>query len=256
VGQRGRSGFKRVCIQTLFYPGLVGDLLPTVETLRRLVSFLPISIALPPLLRPDLVRIESAGVNRVAISLDAVTPQLFAALKGSDVKSTFRWETHVQALRDAAAVFGASRTTTHLILGLGETEKEAVDCIQWLADLGITVGLFPFTPIPGTRLATRSPPPIEQYRRLQLAHYLIAHRQTRAEQMTFHSLDQHIVGFGPSRDSIAKVIRDGLAFRTAGCQGCNRPYFTERPSGPPYNFPVPPSAQDLVQINRQLGGVR
>lgn len=250
------SLFKRICIQTLYYPKLMGDLLPAVEALHRLVPFLPVSVALPPLSRPELVRIRSAGAERVAISLDTATPQLFSILKGSDVSSTFHWETHVQALRDAIAVFGAGKTTTHLILGLGETEQEAVTCIQWLTDLGITVGLFPFTPIPGTRLAERPPPPVEQYRRLQLAHYLIAQHHARAEQMTFHPVGQHIVGFGLSEDLLPSVIGDGLAFQTAGCRGCNRPFFTERPSGPLYNFPAAPSARDIRQINRQLGVVR
>ena len=250
------SPFKRVCIQTLHYPELMDDLLPLVEALRRLVPSLPVSVALPPLSRPEIVRIEGAGVERVAISLDAATPQLFSVLKGSGVRSTFRWETHVQALRDAVAVFGAGKTTTHLILGLGETEKEAISCIQWLIDLGITVGLFPFTPIPGTRLAERPTPPVEQYRRLQLAHHLIAHHQARAEQMTFHPVSQHIVGFGLSEKLLAVVIDEGLAFQTAGCRGCNRPFFTERPSGPLYNFPTAPSAGDLRRINEQLGVVR
>jgi biotin synthase-related radical SAM superfamily protein len=250
------SPFKRVCIQTLHYPKLMNDLLAVVEALRRAVPSLPVSVALPPLSRPEIVRIEGAGVERAAISLDAATPGLFSVLKGSGVNSTFRWETHVQALRDAVAVFGAGKTTTHLILGLGETEKEAVSCIQWLTDLGITVGLFPFTPISGTHLAARPPPPVEQYRRLQLAHYLIAHQQARAEQMTFHPVGQHIVGFGLSKELLAAVIDEGLAFQTAGCRGCNRPFFTERPSGPLYNFPTVPSAGDIRQINEQLGVVR
>jgi biotin synthase len=232
------------------------DLNPVVEVLRRLVPLLPVSVALPPLSRPELVRIKDAGVERVAISLDAATPQLFSVLKGSGVNSAFRWETHVQALRDAIAVFGAGNTTTHLILGLGETEKEATSCIQWLTDLAITVGLFPFTPIPGTRLADRPPPPVEQYRRLQLAHYLIAHHQSRAEQMTFHPVSQHIVGFGLSEELLSAVIGEGLAFQTAGCRGCNRPFFTERPSGPLFNFPAVPAAGALREINKQLGVVR
>jgi biotin synthase len=231
------------------------DLLAVVEALRRMVPSLPVSVALPPLSRPELVRIQSAGVERVAISLDAVTPALFSALKGSGVSSTFRWKTHVRALRDAVAVFGAAKTTTHLVLGLGETEKEAVSCIQWLTDLGITVGLFPFIPIPGTHLADHPPPRLEQYRRLQLAHYLIAHQQARVNQMNFHPVDQAIAGFGLSEDLLASIIAKGSAFQTAGCQGCNRPFFTERPSGPLYNFPTIPSAGDLRQINKQLGVV-
>jgi biotin synthase len=202
------------------------------------------------------MRIKEAGAERVAIALDAATPLLFSALKGSGVGSTFRWETHVQALRDATTVFGAGQTTTHLILGLGESEEDATSCIQWLADLGITVGLFPFTPISGTRLAARVAPSLEQYRRLQLAHHLIANRQARIEQMTFHPVDQRIVGYGVSQDLLLAVTRRGSAFRTAGCPGCNRPFFTERPGGPVYNFPYCPSAEDLRRINEQLGAVR
>jgi biotin synthase-related radical SAM superfamily protein len=32
---------------------------------------------------------------------------------------------------------------------------------------------------------------------------------------------------------------DGEAFCTAGCPGCNRPFYNERPAGPMYNYPRP-----------------
>ena len=250
-----RLPFRRLCIQTLCYPSLMRDLLRLVKGLRGAVPHLPISAAIPPLPASSLEELKEAGVERVAVSLDTATPQLFQAIKGAGVGSPFSWEGHLHALEAAVRVFGSRHTTTHLILGLGETEKEAAMLIQRLADKGLTVGLFAFTPLPGTRLAGRPQPPIDGYRRLQLAHYLITHRMTRVERMTFDPGTHRITGFGLSGTQLRKVVTDGQAFRTTGCPGCNRPFYNEKPSGPIYNYPAPPTSKELRDVIRQLGGV-
>jgi len=229
-------------------PKLVGDL-------RRAAPHLPISAAIPPLSSSSLEKLKEAGVERVAISLDAATPKLFQAVKGKEVGGPFSWEGHLHALEEAIAVFGPRHTTTHLIIGLGETEKEAVMRIQWLADRGITVGLFAFTPLPGTQLADRPPPPIDSYRRLQLAHHLITRQLTRADRMTFNPRTHRIVGFGLSKDQLEDIVMDGRAFQTTGCPWCNRPFYNEKPSGPLYNYPAPLTSKEIREVVRQLGGI-
>ena len=65
------------------------------------------------------------------------------------------------------------RVTTHLIVGLGETETEMADRLASCIDRHITVGLFAFTPIKGTAWGSRTAPPIGSYRRIQVAHHLL-----------------------------------------------------------------------------------
>lgn len=252
--QRQHLPFKRICIQTMFYPRLKDDLPLIVSLFRKSVPHLPISIALPPLSKAFFRQLKEMGVDRVAISLDTVTPELFHTIKGSNVNGPFTWANQIRSFETAITIFGSNRTSTHLMVGLGETEEEAVTCLQQLTDQGITVGLFPFTPLPGTILAERSGPSLGQYRRLQLAHYLIKHNMVRAEQMTFDSSERRLIDFGLTPAILTKVIQKGEAFKTAGCPSCNRPFFTERPSGPLYNFPILPSANQISEIQHQLEG--
>ncbi len=252
--KKGHVPFKRICIQTIIYPNLKDDLLYMVSHIHKSAPQIPISVAIPPMSETYLRRLKEINVDRIGISLDAVTPELFNNIKGTEVDGPFTWKNHLHALESAITIFGSNQTTTHLMIGLGEKEDDVVNCMQELTDKGITIGLFPFTPLPGTILAQNSRPSLAQYRRLQLAHYLIKHKMARAEQMTFSSSEGKITDFGLSPNILKRVILNGEAFKTSGCPSCNRPFFTERPSGPLYNFPFLPSANQLIKIQQQLGG--
>jgi biotin synthase-related radical SAM superfamily protein len=252
--KRQNLPFKRICIQTIIYPHLKDDLIFIISRIRKSVPQLPISVALPPVSEAFLSKLKDMKVNRVGISLDAVTPKLFNAIKGSKVNGPFTWKNHLHALESAITIFGSNQTTTHIMVGLGEKEDDVIKCIQQLTDKGITIGLFPFTPLPGTLLAQHARPSLAQYRRLQLAHYLIKHNIVRAEQMTFSSSERKLIDFGLTPDILKKVILNGEAFQTTGCPSCNRPFYTERPSGPLYNFPFLPSANQLIEIQQQIRG--
>ena len=52
-------------------------------------------------------------------------------------------------LSEALEVFGKGNVSTHIIVGLGETEKEAAQVIQRCVDMGVLPALFAFTPIRG-----------------------------------------------------------------------------------------------------------
>jgi biotin synthase len=247
--------FQRICIQTLCYPNLMTDLEHLVTEFKQRLPTIPISIAIPPMEKNQIQTLFNLGVDRVAISLDTSTPELFAEIKGHGVKDSFRWETHYQTLQLASTIFGASRTTTHIIIGLGETDQQAINLFQQLSDQAITIGLFPFTPIVGTPLANQPPPSIGRYRRLQLAHYLIQNRLACSDQMQFNTPQNQLVNIELPTKNLNAVIERGTAFQTAGCPSCNRPFFTENPGGPLYNYPTPPTADAIKEIRNQLGGI-
>jgi biotin synthase len=94
-------------------------------------------------------------------------------------------------------------------------------------------------------------PPIETYRRVQLARHLIIHGKTRFENMKFNDKEQ-ITDFGTPQTLLNQVISEGIAFCTSGCPECNRPYYNERPSGPMYNYPRQPTPQEITEITKQL----
>lgn len=247
--------FQRLCIQTLYYPNLMEDLKQLVKEFKQHLPSVPISIALPPLELDQVQQLFNLGVDRVAISLDATTPKLFDTIKGNGVNGPFRWENHNIALQNVLSVFGAGRTTTHIIIGLGETDEQAITLFQELTDQGITIGLFPFTPISGTALAKRQRPSIGRYRRIQLAHFLIQNKLAHLSQMKFNSLQKQLVHIDLPLETLREVIGCGTAFQTSGCPSCNRPFFTENPGGPLYNYPRPPNEAEIKEIRNQIGGL-
>jgi biotin synthase len=249
-----QAPFQRICIQTLYYPSLVNDLSHLVTQFKKHLSQVPISIALPPLSSNQLQSLYDQGVDRVAISLDAITREIFEQIKGEGVKGPFTWNQHHKALESARKIFGSGRTTTHLIIGLGETEYQTVHLIQDLVNKGVTIGLFPFTPVTGTSLAEQKQPTLGKYRRIQLAHYLIQNQLATANQIQFDSSNQ-LTGFELQKGHLIDIIARGKAFQTAGCPSCNRPFFTEQPGGPIYNYPEPITAKAIREIENQLAGV-
>ena len=231
------------------------DLEQLVKEFTQHLPSIPISIALPPLELDQIQHLFDLGVDRVAISLDAATPKLFDTIKGNGAKGPFRWEQHNSALQNALSVFGAGRTTTHIIIGLGETDEQAITLFQEFTDQGITIGLFPFTPISGTALAKQHRPSIKRYRRIQLAHFLIQNQLAHLDQMKFNSPQKQLVHIDLPLGTLREVIECGTAFQTSGCPSCNRPFFTENPGGPLYNYPRPPNETEIKEIRNQLGGL-
>jgi len=245
-----KGAIKRVCIQALNYPTVLEDILNLVSGIRLRVA-VPISVSCQPLRPKEMREILDAGVDRIGIPLDAATEELFNKVKGPMAGGPYLWKEQRETLKEAVQVFGRGRVSTHLIVGLGETEEEMVETIQWCVNLGIYPGLFAFTPVFGTALENQPQPSINPYRRLQLAHYLVTKGFVQFESMSFDRSGR-LLDFGVSTQQLRKVISDGSPFVTSGCPNCNRPYYNERPGGPLYNYPRKPLLEEIVEIEEQI----
>jgi biotin synthase-related radical SAM superfamily protein len=241
----------RVCIQTLNYPEVFDDVMPLVRAIRSQVM-VPVSVSCQPLNSDRLKALVDAGVSRISIALDAATEELFDKVKGQIVGGPYIWERQRKALKEAVGIFGKGSVSTHLIVGLGETEKELCQTIQWCVDSDVYPGLFAFTPIPGTAFEDKPPPSLSRYRRTQVAHYLLTHRKTRVENMDFDNRGC-LTNFGISKDGLREVVETGEPFVTSGCPGCNRPYYNERPGGALYNCPRQLRFEEIAEAKRLLG---
>jgi len=245
-----KGAIKRVCIQALNYPTVVEDVLNLISEIRLRVT-VSISVSCQPLRPKEMRELVEAHVDRIGIPLDAATEELFNKVKGPLAGGPYLWKEQRETLKEAVHVFGRGRVSTHLIVGLGETEEEMVKTIQWCVDLGVYPGLFAFTPVSGTALENQPQPSINQYRRLQLAHYLVTKRFVQFESMSFDE-DGRLMDFGVPTQQLRKVIGDGSPFVTSGCPNCNRPYYNERPGGPLYNYPRKPLPKEIVEIEKQI----
>ena len=225
----------RACIQAVNYTGFFDDILAVLREIVE-VTDLPVSLDTMPLNRDQMETLRDAGLDRISIPLDAATPELFDEVKGRSAGGPYTWEGHLDALSIAVDVFGEGRVFTNLIVGLGETEEEAVGLMQQLVDAGVMTALYAFTPIKGTKLADQPQPNLNAYRRIQLARHLITKGLAHFETMDFGERER-VENFGVDAETLELALADGEAFRTSGCPGCNRPYYNERPSGPFYNYP-------------------
>jgi biotin synthase len=241
---------KRVCIQALNYPDVFHHLLALLRAILE-HAHVPISVSCQPLRRESIVALAEAGAERIGIPLDAATEEIFTKIKGAQAGGPYRWENQLRLLREAVDIFGKGKVSTHLIVGLGETQREMVKTIQECVDMNVLPGLFAFTPISGTTLADNAPPTVEAYRQIQLARYLILNRTDRFEEMSFDEKG-NLINFSVDDKMLMKVVDRGEPFVTSGCPGCNRPYYNEKPSGPIYNYPRNLTQNEISQIKMQL----
>jgi biotin synthase len=248
------GAFSRVCVQTVVYPTFFEDLLETVRDIKADQPTLQLSAAIPPLATNAMERLDAAGLDRVGIALDAATPDLFSEIKGAMANGPYTWENHWKAIDAALAVFGPGRVSTHVIVGLGEQAGDMLTILQRLHDAGVTIGLFVFMPVAGTLLEHRSQPPLKYFRQMQLAKYLIDHDLATADLMTIDAETGEIDGWGLDPAEVDAIIRaaSGMMFRTSGCPGCNRPYYTTSPRGPKYEYPSPLDQDDVEAAIERL----
>ncbi|MGQ5710227.1 radical SAM protein [Desulforudis sp. DRI-14] len=248
VGRAYEQGrFSRACIQAVQGRGYRREVAGLLEAIKRRTP-IPVAVCLAPAGVRELKGWFEQGADRAGLPLDTANPGLHARLKGRS------WERDLALIEGAAAAF-PGRIGTHLIVGLGETEEEMTRLIGRITGLGVTVGLFAFTPVRGTPLEGRMPPPLASYRRIQAARYLLASGSVAPEGISFRQ--GRIVDFGVPAGRLRRLLAGGDAFRTSGCPDCNRPFYNERPGGPVYNYPrtlTPEEEEQAIALCCSNGG--
>jgi biotin synthase-related radical SAM superfamily protein len=258
IARLNRDGgqLRRVCVGMITHRRAFDDMNAIIRRFHE-ESDRPISALIGPTMIRDLsrmVEIRDAGADMVGVAVDAATPELFARFRGAGVGGPHRWEHYWNTVEAAVAVFGRYKVGVHLIVGLGETEQQMVSTIQRAQDMGAHTHLFSFFPEAGSLMENHPQPSYGQYRRVQLARYIINNEYGRAEQMDFDE-GGRIVNFGVPVDDL---IRYGEPFMTSGCPGpdgrvaCNRPFGNERAGRPIRNYAFLPDVEDIELIRYQM----
>lgn len=232
-----RGDIRRVCLQVTVTADALAHSLALLRAVKA-ASELPFDVAILPQDLGQVHQLLAAGADHIGFGLDAACRRVFRLVKGGN------WGHSLTLIQESALTF-PGHVAVHLIAGLGETEREMVERMQWAHDLGMTVGLFAFTPVHGARLADSPPPSLSRYRRMQAARWLIAHDLSRLERMAFDGTEQ-LLDLGGSLPSA------GEPFQTSGCRDCNRPYYNERPGGLMYNYPRPLTAGEAVRAIQEM----
>jgi len=253
------QNLQRVCISMLTRRECVEDTIEVINAHRQYTD-IPISVLASPMVtkEEDLIRMKNAGADKLGVAVDAATPELFDKYRGKPRKAPHRWDRYWEFFQEGIRVFGRGNVGSHLIVGLGETEREMVSAIQRTKDFGGETHLFSFYPEEGSDMEDVAPPPIDQYRRVQIARYLIDKEMSEFSSMAFDE-NGKIVDFGISPAELDDVIDSGYPFMTSGCTGrdgktvaCNRPYGNSRPGRGLRNYPFVPDEEDVRLIRAQM----
>jgi biotin synthase-related radical SAM superfamily protein len=257
------SPFHRMCISMITHPRSDDD---TVAVLKKWTAkidpdTIPVSILSNPTTmgRSDVQNLKDLGADIFTVALDAATPAIFDRTRGKGVQSPHKWSKYWEVLLDARDIFGPEKFGAHIIVGMGETEYEVLDLVQKLVDLGGHSHMFCFFPEDGSLMDHLPATPRDQWRRVQLARYLIDYRGVRVEHMKFDDQGR-VADYGLPQGELDDVINAGVAFRTSGCPGkvaedvsaCDRPYGDSPPSNIA-SYPFQPKKKDLKKIRKQLG---
>ena len=193
------SPFHRMCISMITHPNSDEDTVSVLKqwTARIDPSAIPISILSNPttMTRQDVQTLHELGSDIFTVALDAATPELFDRTRGKGVQSPHSWKKYWEILNDARDIFGPKKFGAHIIVGMGETEHEVLTLVQQLVDMGGHSHMFCFFPEKGSLMDHLPATPRDQWRRVQLARYLIDYCGMRVDQMTF---DEHgrVTGYG------------------------------------------------------------
>jgi lipoyl synthase len=256
------SPFHRMCISMITHPRSDAD---TVTVLKQWTdridpATIPVSILSNPttMTREDVARLHDLGADIFTVALDAATPEIFDRTRGKGVQSPHTWAKYWEILMHAREIFGRGKFGAHIIVGMGESEHDALSLVQRLVDLGGHSHMFCFFPEKGSLMDHLPGTPRDQWRRVQLARYLIDYRGVRVENMAFDG-EGRVTNFGIPPSELNEVIDAGIAFRTSGCPGkfrddvsaCDRPYGDSPPSNIA-SYPFQPNRNDVRKIRRQL----
>jgi biotin synthase-related radical SAM superfamily protein len=263
AAQGEATPFHRMCISMITHPRSDED---TVTVLRNWTSRIdpatvPVSILSNPttMTRGDVQTLHDLGADIFTVALDAATPELFDRTRGKGVASPHSWRKYWEILEDARDIFGREKFGAHIIVGMGETEHDVLTLVQRLVDMGGHSHMFCFFPEKGSLMDHLPATPRDQWRRVQLARYLIDYRGVRVEHMRFDDQGR-VSDYGIPKSEMDKVIDEGVAFRTSGCPGkvredisaCDRPYGDSPPSNIA-SYPFQPVDVDIRKIRHQLG---
>jgi biotin synthase len=241
---------ERICIQTIYNSKTADNLFDIISAIRE-VSDVAITACSIPLSKEIMVKLKDAGLNNITINYETATEELFDEIRGKKRNAPYRWEKIEQCLDEALDIFGAWKVGSHIQIGLGETQQEAIQFIDKLMKKKMMVSLFVFTPVAGTALEELERVSHKHFHQVQFAFYLMKQGLVDAADIKFNNKGA-IVSFGIDKDKQRELIDLGEPFRNAGCAGCNRVYYETNPGERCYSYPRPLFEHEIALIKKEL----
>ena len=217
---------KRVCFQVVSEKNFEYYFLEVLKKFNNNQN-IKISVSINSTSEIFLNNILSYNIENLTIPLDCATNRVYSLMKGNDFYDKIN--TLIKL-----SIKNRFRINTHIIYGLGDTQKEIYDLFLLLKRFDINVGLFSFFPIIGTQIENIPQPSISDYRKIQILRYLIF------DDICFNAIFNANENLSKlyifDVDKYSDSIKIGKPFQTSGCNDCTRPYYNEKPGKQIYNY--------------------
>lgn len=248
----------RVCIAQVHDKRANDDLVDMTRRVRARSDVLISALVTATLLDRDwLARFKNAGADIIGIGLDGASEEVFHDCRGRGAKGPHDWEYHWDIVEAAREMYGPYRVNCHIVVGLGESDRDLVGLFHNLKAKEVAGYLFSFNPEPGTALADRPRAPLHRWRRIQLVKHLIEEYDLDENAVEFDS-EGAMTRLDAGGDQIGEAIASGIPFTTDGCPdkggevACNRPYGSYRPGEEFRDYPFLPILDDTIRIRHEL----
>lgn len=235
---KNKDKIKRVCIQT------VNNRLSKevyLKILRKISDKVKVSISINTDNDELIKELFLNGVDRVGIPLDVANEKNYKFLRGGDFFKK------VNFILKIGKIY-SGKISTHIIIGLGESDFEILNLYKLFITNKIDVGLFAFTPIKGTYLEKNPSPKLVRYRKVQLGTKLLEFGYNISDFKFKNSGEL----FGFPKFNLDEITKS-KPFNTRGCPDCTRPFYNERPSKEIYNYPFDPEYEKIKKEIVDLG---
>lgn len=257
--KEAESTVGRVCIAQVQDHRANDDLIDMTRRIRKQAPNVPISaLAMATLLDKNILQeIQNAGADIIGIGMDAATEEIFYNTRGKGAKGPHDWDYHWEIVYMAREMYGPFKVNCHILIGLGETDRDLVDMFFKCYSKEIASYLFSFNAEPGTVMENVPRQSIKRHRRVQFTKHLIEEKGLKREAIQFNK-DGFISGIDAEDSFMQETIDEGLPFMTNGCpdrdgvMACNRPYGSYRPGEEYRDYPFKPMGSELNIIREQM----
>lgn len=234
------SNIKRICIQSMASNDAHETVKEFIEYIKDDID-LPISLSAKLESSDEIEKFFSYGVDKIGIAIDAANKDLYESIKGNNYNEKIKFVTDM-------AMKYHGKISTHIIVGLGESHEDIYKLYTYLIENNVTVSLFAFTPVKGTKMEKTNQPSIESYRRVQLMTYMI----DRGYSQDNFKFEKGYLKDIKISENIKQDINKGYPFEIKGCKNCNRPYYNERPGSTIYNYSRSLNQEEIDKSIKEL----
>lgn len=144
---------------------LVDELVCIIRKIRILVGEnIPIGVSLKTPTKKSLLRLKDCGVCEMRLNLEIYNAELSTYLMPNK-----KIDEIIHSIKIAVDIFGKNKVSSNLIIGLGESDKDILNGIDKLAEIGAIATLYPYDPL-DIENDTFKRPSTERIYRLALKH--------------------------------------------------------------------------------------